>query len=98
MIGFTRKAVEQLEALRQHYEAHNRPEALRKLDTAVSEAMEKIERNPMAGLAAPRPYPSLAQPGAAWIKAGRYWVLYSISQPPVIAGIFYEAANIPRRL
>jgi hypothetical protein len=32
------------------------------------------------------------------VKAGRYWVAYNTTQPPVIVAVFYETANIPGRL
>ena len=38
-----------------------------------------------------------AKPGRAWTKAGRYWIAYSTVTPPVILGVFYEAADIPNR-
>lgn len=47
---------------------------------------------------APRPYPQLARTGRAWIKEGRYWFSYTLEAPPVIAGVFFETANIPGRL
>jgi hypothetical protein len=32
------------------------------------------------------------------MKAGRYWVLYRTTTPPVIIAVFFETANIPGRL
>ena len=64
----------------------------------MREAGRQIAENPAAGLAAPRPYPHLARPDTAWIKAGPYWIAYRTAQPVVILAIFYETANIPRRL
>jgi hypothetical protein len=32
------------------------------------------------------------------VQAGRYWVAYSTTKPPVIVAVFYDAANIPGRL
>lgn len=64
----------------------------------MENAKRRIEKNPGAGLAAPRPCPHLAQMGRAWVKAGRYWVTYSTTKPPAIVGIFHETANIPRRV
>ena len=64
----------------------------------MDEAEGKIERDPSAGLKAPRPYPRLGQRGRAWVKAGRYWFAYSTMEPPVIVGVFFETANIPGRL
>ena len=65
---------------------------------ALAEAEAKIERAPGGGLTAPRPYPQLGRPGRAWIKAGRYWIVYTTTSPPVIAGVFYDTADIPGRL
>jgi plasmid stabilization system protein ParE len=98
LIGFTARAARQFRDLREHYEDLERPEAVRGLIAALDEASRKIAKNPAAGSLAPRPYPHLARPGRAWIKAGRYWISYSTTEPPLILGIFYETANIPRRL
>ena len=97
MIGFTARAAQQFLELRQHYESLQRPEAVRGLIAALEQASRKIEANPEAGLAAPRPYPQLVRPGRAWVKSGRYWIAYNTTRPPVIAAVFYETANIPGR-
>ncbi|WP_425600675.1 type II toxin-antitoxin system RelE/ParE family toxin [Nitrospirillum viridazoti] len=76
----------------------NRYEAAWRLAEALAEASEKIARNPEAGLPSPRPYPHLARPGQAWVKAGPYWIAYRTSPHLIIAAVFYETANIPRRL
>jgi hypothetical protein len=52
---------------------------------------------PGDGLPAPRPYPELARPGQAWLKAGRYWIAYGTGAPPVILAVFFETADIPGR-
>jgi plasmid stabilization system protein ParE len=95
---YSADAERQIDDLRRHYRARNRPEALRNLIAALVEAEARIERDPTAGLPAPRPYPALARPGRAWIKVGRYWITYSITSPPVILAVFYATANIPRRI
>ncbi len=97
MIRYTPEAEQQIDDLRIHYEKKERLEAARNLDRALEQAEEQIIANPGAGLPAPRPYPRLKRPGRAWIKAGRYWIAYSVTIPPVIVGVFYEQANIPRR-
>lgn len=97
MIAYTPRAARQVDDLRQHYEDRARREAILALAAALEEAERRIEANPGAGLAAPRPYPDLARPGRRWIKAGRYWIAYSPGLPPVIVGVFYETADIPRR-
>jgi plasmid stabilization system protein ParE len=68
------------------------------LNAALEVAERRIAEHPEAGLSAPRPYPELARPGRAWIKAGRYWVAYRIKAPPLIVAVFYEMADIPGRL
>lgn len=91
-------AQRQIIDLQRHYSALRRPDALRNLYAALLEAERRIERNPAAGLPAPRPYPDLARPGRRWVKAGPYWIAYRTTDPPVILAVFYETANIPGRL
>jgi plasmid stabilization system protein ParE len=98
LIEYSARAVRQIEELRHHYEDRERIEAILALDAALDEAERKIESNPAAGLSAPRPYPHLARRGRAWVKAGRYWVAYTATQPPVITAVFYDTANIPGRV
>ena len=95
---YTARAAAQVEALRRHYRTLGRTEAVRNLDAALAEAEARIERDPNAGLPAPRPYPGLIRAGRAWTKAGRYWIAYSIVQPPAIVAVIYETANIPGRI
>jgi len=97
LIQYTERAEQQLDALRQHYLNRERLDALRNLEAALDEAEARIERYPAAGLAAPHPYPFLAKPGRAWVKAGRYWISYLTTVPPLITGIFYDTADIPSR-
>jgi len=98
LIGLTALAERQVAALRKNYEDKQRPEAIQALILAILAASSRIELNPAAGLAAPRPYPILARRGRLWVKAGRYWVAYLTTSPPVIAAVFYDAADIPDRL
>jgi plasmid stabilization system protein ParE len=98
LIEYTPRAIRQIGALVRHYEDRHRPEAIRSLFVALDAAERRIESNPSAGLAAPRPYPQVARKGRVWVKAGRYWVVYSTAQPPVIVAVFYETANIPRQV
>ena len=69
---------------------------MRNLAAALREATRNIETQ--VGLPAPRPYPELARPGHAWTHAGRYWVVFSTTDPPVIEAVFYDEADIPGRL
>jgi hypothetical protein len=98
LIVYTARAIRQVRDLRIHYEALGREEAVESLDRALTQAERAIVADPFAGLIAPRPYPALARPGQAWIKARRYWVGYEIKTPPVIVAVFYEMADIPGRL
>lgn len=97
MIGYTVTAERHLDEFRLHYLELERLDALRNLDAALDQAEIRISANPKAGLAAPRPYPELARTGTAWIHIKRYWISYRLTVPAVITGIFYDAANIPRR-
>jgi plasmid stabilization system protein ParE len=98
LITLTPAAQRQVRALRDHYEELDRPDAVRGLRTALSGAWDKIVANPAVGSAAPRPYPQLARPGRLWISSGRYWIAYGTSPEPAIVGVFYETADIPRRI
>jgi plasmid stabilization system protein ParE len=92
------EAEAQVDDLRRHYLARDRIEAVRNLIAALTEAEARIERDPSAGLAAPRPYPMVARPGRAWVKAGRYWIVYNTGRPRIIVGVFHDTADIPRRV
>lgn len=98
MIGYTAAARRQVSTLREYYKQEQRPEAARSLRTALRDAEARIERDPGAGLPAPRPYPMLAQPGQAWIKAGSYWVRYNTGPAPTITGVFHDQASILGRM
>jgi len=76
----------------------SRPEAIRNLAYALAEASDLIERQPEGGLPAPRPYPQLAKPGRLWLHVRRYWVAYDLVTPIRIVGVFFDAANIPKRV
>ena len=98
MITFSPRAERQVAELLRQYRRRGRPEAQTPPISTLDEAEQIITTVPNAGLAAPRPYPELAAQGEAWIKAGRYWVAFSLTNPPVILAIFYDAADIPGRL
>jgi plasmid stabilization system protein ParE len=98
LIAYTARALRQIDDLIEHYEVRGRTEAIRALFSALDQAEGKIETNPAAGLPAPRPYPQLAHPGRKWLKAGRYWIAYNPTNPPVIVAVFYETADIPGRI
>ena len=92
----SRTACDQLAALRRHYRRKNRLEAIQNLSEALRLAARQIIAG--EGQPAPSPYPELARPGRAWTHAGRYWILYTTTEPPVILAVFYDAADIPGRV
>jgi len=98
VIAYTRRAARDVAQLRTHYEARSFIEAVVNLDAALREAERRIEADPAAGSASPRPYPQLARPARAWIKSGNYWIAYTLTAPPVIVGVFHDSADIPRRI
>jgi plasmid stabilization system protein ParE len=98
LTAYARRALADIRALRNHYVSKRRPEAIRALNASLAEAEARIARSPGAGLAAPRPYPALASAGSLWILVGRYWIAYRPSDPPLILAVFYDQADIPRRL
>jgi hypothetical protein len=98
VIGYTPEAIDQVDSLIEAYEQKGRIEASYNLQRALRDAEARLERDPSAGLPAPRPYPDMARPGLSWIKMGRYWIAYSRTTPPVITGVFYDQSNIPRRV
>jgi plasmid stabilization system protein ParE len=98
LIVLSPRAGRQVRELQQHYQTQNRIEAVRGLRTALATAWEQIAADPNAGLPAPRPYPALARPDRAWVKAGRYWIAYRTRPRVLIIAVFFETANIPDRL
>ncbi len=98
MIRLGSEAERQLADLLRHYASLARPEAGRNLLATIDQAVAQIERSPSDGFPAPRPYPSLARLGRLWIRVGRYWIAYSVTDPPVILAVFHDAADIPGRL
>ena len=98
MIPYSRRALRQVAQLIRHYDERERYEAIRAFRAALDEAESRIAHSPAEGLHAPRPYPALRQPGRAWVKAGRYWIAYRTSKPPMIVAVFFETADIPTRL
>ena len=97
-IRYTARAARMASDLLDHYEDLGRLEAAWKLLEALEEAEHRISTDPSASRSAPSPYPQLKQPGRAWIRAGRYWIRHTLDEPPVIVGVFFEAADIPSRL
>jgi plasmid stabilization system protein ParE len=97
VIRLSRGAERQVNALLRHYARLGLPEVQHNLIAAIDQAVTRLERDPTAGLPAPRPYPSLARQGRAWIAVGRSWIAYSTTNPPVILAVFYATADIAGR-
>jgi plasmid stabilization system protein ParE len=99
MVEFGASAQRHVYLLRNHYEQNGRISAALNLERSLDRAVRRIAMDPGAGLPAPRPYPTLTVKGRLWIKEGRYWFRYRPAPPPpVIMGVFFETADIPRRL
>lgn len=98
MTAYTARADRQVETLRQHDAARERPEAIRALGAALLAAEVLIDGRTASGLPAPRPYPSVRRVDRLWLKSGRYRVAYTTTSPPVIVGVFDDMADIPGRI
>ncbi len=98
LVTLGREARLDVAALVRDFGRKNWPEAIRNRLAAVNQAMKQIADDPNGGLRSPRPYPALAQPGRAWTKAGRYWFVHGLGEPPVVTTVFHDAADIPGRL
>jgi plasmid stabilization system protein ParE len=98
VVALSAEAESHLRRLTEHYERIDRLEAARNLLAAVEAAKLRIGGQPAAGLPAPRPYPELRYLNLKWIIEHRYWIAYTASEPPVIAGIFHDTADIPNRI
>jgi len=98
VIALSPEAELQVDQLIAHFEAKERLEAAINLLHSLEHASQRIAADPSAGLPAPRPYPALKRFGRRWIIEGRYWISYSLTSPPIISGVFYAEANIPRRI
>jgi plasmid stabilization system protein ParE len=97
LIRLTREAAAQVDALLAHYERTGRLKAAENLIEALERGKARIEAAPDAGLPAPRPYPTLRQPGRLWIIERPYWFAYRPS-PPLIVGVYYATSDLPRRV
>jgi plasmid stabilization system protein ParE len=98
VIALSSKADAQLYDLTLYYEEKDRLEAARNLAAALDTVKARIMRAAGAGLDAPRPYPELKALGLKWMIEENYWFAYTLTVPPVIAGIFHASADIPRRV
>lgn len=98
MIRLSPEALTHLRDLLDHYESLDRLAASENLLKSLDQARQQIAARPEAGLPAPRPYKQLARLGLRWLKSGPYWISYTPTTPPLIAGIFHATADIPNRI
>jgi hypothetical protein len=63
--------------------------------THIEAASQRMEQTGLS-YDAPRLYPNRADLGFRWTKQGPYWIAFT--DGPIIAGIFYGAADIPGRV
>lgn len=96
MVGITRTAKHQFQALLRDYMRKERDLAVAKLLDAFSAAVSRIEADPAAGVPHPRPYPEVANWGFLWVKEHRYWFGYSMSKGyPILTNIHFDTSDIP---
>jgi plasmid stabilization system protein ParE len=99
VIRLSQKAREQIASLAEHYDALDRPGAVRNLRAAITQAGLRIEAQQGLFFPAPRPYPGLIRAGWIWLKEGPYWIAYTMEPDgAVIQVVFYETADITGRL
>ena len=93
------EAEAQLDALRHDFADKKRPEAIDRLADAVQAALVEVDRGGPTHRRYPATYLEVAGLGMQWVSVHRYWFGY-VSTPSgkVIANIFFDAADIPRRL
>jgi hypothetical protein len=100
ILPYTTRAAHNVDALVIHYlnNKRPRPEAVRGLLQALTEASAAILARTATVYDAPRPYPELKQSGAYWVYFEPYWIAYRRPKDPVISSVFYDKSNIPGRL
>ena len=99
MIRLSPEAERQLDELALHYAERGRDEAIDNLAGAVERACERYAEGRGSFYDAPRPYPTVRQPGWRWTKEGRYWLAFTAdAHGPIVAAIFFETADLPRRI
>jgi hypothetical protein len=99
ILPYTTRAAHNVDALVTHFldERRPRPEAVRSLFRALTEASAAILTGTATVYDAPRPYPELKQPGTCWVYFEPYWIAYRRPKAPVIASVFYDESDIPGR-
>jgi plasmid stabilization system protein ParE len=97
LIDYSAAARRHIRELTAHYRKKRRPEAIRNLVAALERAEKVIAAGPRRPRDFPATYRKLARPGRAWIKEARYWIAYDLTDPPVIAAVFWEGADLARR-
>ena len=99
MIPLSITAAAELDALTLHYAALGRDRAIDRLVASIEAACARYESGHGLFYDAPRPYPGLADLAFRWTKEGSYWVAFKETDAgSVVAGVFYDAADIPNRL
>ncbi len=78
--------------------AKRRPEAIRNLQAALATVEATLEAGIPRARVFPATYPRLARPGRAWIKEAIYWIADNQTDPPVIVAVFWESADLARRV
>ena len=98
ILPYTTRAAFDVVALASHYLDKGRPEAVGVLFRSLSTASVAIRDGTATSYPAPRPYPGVARPSWAWVKAGSYWIAYRRRPTLAITAVFFDAADIPGRI
>jgi len=98
ILPYTIRAASDVDALVEHYLDKGRPEAVRVLLRSLSTASAAIRAETAINYPAPRPYPAVVRPTWSWVKADSYWIAYRRRPTLAITAVFYDAADIPKRL
>jgi len=99
MTRLTRNAVDQVESLFKHYLEKEKYEAYSNLQSAVSNARDRIEADPGLGKPYPSNYPKMARWRFLWLNEGSYWFGWTNARGrPVITNVFYKTARMWRRV
>jgi plasmid stabilization system protein ParE len=98
VIGYTKRADDLVDDLVAHYRRKRRPEAILNLNQALATAESEIQADPGTGFSAPRPYPTVIVHGWLWRHVGGYWIAWRRRPALLITAVFWDQADIPRRL
>lgn len=100
MAIIARSARVQIELLSDYYLRIDRPEAVRRLISAVQDARGEIDYPRMIRHRYPGVHRELVSLNLVWIKIHAYWFGYRVmpDQESAIANVIWDGADIPSRV